>query len=378
MEHWILPCAGLLAVVVAFPLFVRAFKISKVSWSSSTRSTGWRTSADFTLNRSHHLAPAPILVLLVLVASLVSAHSGAAERPDRLVFAWPDGATAEVTYAIEGWRRQGGTSTTVRRSMKYQMRVAWKKGGRRVIVERIWPNVPSRHERAARERTSLFGSKLGPSNSALQNLVDDLPEYVPLLHVSRDGRLVSVSGEGQIDARLKQALAESEANHATRRQLNALVNDQALYDQSVQAWGVLVTAWAGRHLEDDFAFEDRSGADVPGKPMRVEVPGHGRFEGWVPCTDAGAASGDARCVKLRWSASPQGDDAKAAVEALEERAIDDLELTREITVVTDPRTLLPYSTVDHLVAKRTLRRGTETLEAAEEMTRRRTFVWSLP
>ena len=95
----------------------------------------------------------------------------------------------------------------------------------------------------------------------------------------------------------------------------------------------------------------------------------------MSCTDDAGGDGTGRCVRLRWLASPQGADAERAVEALEERPVGDFRLTREITVVVDPATLLPYSTYDHLEASRVLPGN---IEAAEEITRTRRFVWTLP
>ncbi|MEM9557553.1 MAG: hypothetical protein AAGC60_25060 [Acidobacteriota bacterium] len=317
-----------------------------------------------------------VLILSCLVAVPLAAQGADPERPERLVFAWPDGAEAEVTYSVNGWRRNGGNTTSVRRTMKYRMIVrahgALDEG--ELEVERVWPG---RSDKGTSEtsKDSLFGKLRKPWTSGVQTLIDDLPELVPRLRVTADGRLASIGGMDEIEQRRDRALDEAQADAATRRQVNALVSEESLYLMSVQSWAALVTIWHGRHLGDDFPFGDRSGADVPSEPLRVEVPGNGRFDGWVPCTDDETAQ---RCVKLHWSAAPQGEDAEEAVEALEGQSLDDLELTREITVVVEPTTLLPHSTVDVLKAKRTVRRGSETMESSEEMTRTRRFSWTVP
>lgn len=312
-----------------------------------------------------------VLIVASLAAVSLQAQVAGPARPERLAFAWPDGAEAEVTYSVEGWRRHGGTTTTVTRTLTYRMlvRATGTQGKREFEVERIWPKLPDK------PKSSLFGTSGFHRSSAVQTLVDDLPELVPRLRVSGDGRLLSIGGMDDIAKRRDRALEESGADPVTRRQVNALSSEEALYLLSVQTWAGLVTVWNGRRLDDDFPFGDRSGADVPSEPLRVEIPGRGRFDGWVACNDDDA---DRRCVQLHWSAAPRGKDAEEALEALERRPLDDLDLEREITVVVDPATLLPYSTVDHLKAKRTLKRGSETLESAEEMTRSRRFSWTLP
>ena len=291
-------------------------------------------------------------------------------RPETLTFAWPVGACAEVSYSVSGWRKNGESTATFQRMQSYELQVreVATRGGAKYEIKRVWSDLAA----PGKSSTSLFDRRMRKGLGALQNLVDDLPEYVPILRVNADGQLVSVGGLDEIEARLEKALAQSEAGPVERRQLASLTGEDALHAVSHQTWAALVTIWNGLHLEDDFPIEDRSGADVPGKRMRVEVPGRGTFEGWVPCR---SDETEERCVRLRWSASPQGADAEKAVEALEKRSVGDFRLTREITVVVDPATLLPYSTVDHLEASRVL---TGNVEAAEEITRTRRFVWSLP
>lgn len=313
------------------------------------------------------------MVTALLGAGLHAQPAGplAAQPATQLTFAWTDGATAEVTYSVDGWRKNGGTTTTIRRMSKYDLRVrvADDLGDGAVYeIRRIWPALQTR----VHSPSSLFGKPIGHKN-ALQNLIDDVPEFVPLLRVNEEGQLVSIGGTEEIDARLELALEESEANAATRRQAEALLSEESLHVMSHQTWASLVTLWNGRNLED-FPIGDRSSADVPSEPLRVEVPGKGTLEGWTPCHEEDA---EELCVRLKWSASPQGDDAEEALEALERRAIDGLRLTREITVVVDPVTLLPYSTVDVLKANRTIQ-GRSELSSSEEVTRTRAFSWTLP
>lgn len=314
----------------------------------------------------------PLLPLLAL-AMLASASAAwsADPRPEVLTFAWPAGASADVTYSVEGWRKNGDSTTTLQRMQSYELQVreAATRGGAKFEIERVWSDLGT----TSKPSSSLFDRRMRTGLSALQNLVDDLPEYVPILRVNAGGQLVSVGGMDEIEARLEKALAQSKAGPVERRQMASLTGEDALHAMSHQAWAALVTLWNGRRI-DDFPIEDRSAADVPGESMRVEVPGRGTFEGWVSCGD-GDSDDEERCVSLRWSASPQGADAEEAVEALEERSVGDLRLTREITIVADPSTLLPYSTVDHLEASRVLPGN---VEASEEMTRTRRFVWALP
>ena len=330
------------------------------------------------LFRRNVWVPGGSLPCVVLLLALGAPVSSADPRPETLNFAWPDGARADVTYTVDGWRKNGSSTTTLHRMQTYELQVREiaTRGGAKLEIERVWPELTAPIEPG--KSRSLFGRemKMGGGLGALQTLVDDLPEYVPILRVNAEGQLVSVGGLDEIEARPDKAFAESEAGPVERRQMASLTSEDALHTMSHQAWAGLVTIWNGLHLEDDFPIEDRSGADVPGQPMRVEVPGRGTFEGWVPCTDAETTTGgEERCVRLRWSASPQGADVEEAMEALEVRPVGDLRLTREITVVVDPATLLPYSTVDHLEASRVLPGN---VEASEEITRTRRFDWTLP
>ncbi|MEM7050915.1 MAG: hypothetical protein AAF604_14700 [Acidobacteriota bacterium] len=323
------------------------------------------------------LALPPILLCGLLVVVL-SPQPGLAEQPTHLTFAWPAGATAEVSYSVEGWRQSGTSRTTLQRQMKYRLRVSARNGEPGMVVERLWPTVPAPRRPTSGQQKSFFGSLPRPTNSAVQALVDDLPELVERLEIAADGRLLSVDGGKDLETRIANALADSEADAGTRLQIESLTTDESLFQLSKQAWAALVTAWLDRDLAQGFPFSDRSDAETPSVSKTVEVPASGRFAGWVPCDEDERASGESSCVELHWSAAPQGEDAKEAVEALERRSLQGLELTREVTVVADPATLLPYSTIDHLEAKRTLQQGSETIESSESMTRRRRFIWTHP
>lgn len=287
--------------------------------------------------------------------------------PAVLTFAWPDGARATVRYSVEGWRQEGSTKSSVQRTLHYDMDVRHEGSGGQVVITRHWDRVPGLANR--------LGGFRFRSEGALQQLVDDAPEIVPTLRVSAEGELLSVGGGEALRERLEEVLDEGDTNPVTAVRVRPLFENAGLFLLSSQSWRGMVSVWAGRHPERDFPIVDTSGAHVPGAPRRVRVPGRGEMLGRVPCLETET---ELRCVQLRWSASPRGADAEAAIEHLEARGTDDLALTRTVTLVADPATLLPYSTRDHLTARRVIDRGGEEIEASEEMTRTRRFEWTLP
>ena len=186
----------------------------------------------------------PLISVILLHAFLVVAASPAwcdDARPGTLTFAWPEGARADVTYSVEGWRKNGASTTTLQRMQMYELEVrgAATRGGANLEIERIWPELTA----PSKPATNLFGKKIGGGVGALQNLVDDLPEYVPILRVNGDGQLVSVGGLDEIEARLEKALTESEAGPVERRQMASLTSEDALHAMSHQTWAALVTLW---------------------------------------------------------------------------------------------------------------------------------------
>lgn len=313
----------------------------------------------------------PFLLLLPLGlggSPGVSAASPPAAGPPsgdvRLTFAWPDGAEAEVSYELRARRQRGTSSSTITRLTRYRLAVT--RSGERTLIERHWPeSKPSEPNPAP--------AWIAATEGELQALIDDLPEKVPRWIATADGRLDEIGGAQEVlAAAVHAAQSAKQLSPATRLAALTLFTPEAQLDVSRQSFSALVGIWAGRRLVSDLPYRTRTEGPVPGHAGSVDLEGKGSFLGWVPCTPDAE---EARCVQLRWQADPMDDDVKDALAQLGQRDVAAISMTREVTLVTEPATLLPHRTEDVLKASGTAHGPSGPVETDEEIVRTRSFRW---
>ncbi len=258
------------------------------------------------------------LLLACQVASLGCAHAPASAPPSpspvALRFAWPDGFTAEVLARQE----QESWGSDPVRSVSRRTLLTARQGQDLVVRSRTVPGEEGRRRRAA------------------ERLTDGLGEVV-----RRDGTFVRADGvEGALD--LVRHGGEVPADVARRGLERSLATD----------WEILVGAWAGRSF-------------VPGQPQHKPFAGSVplmataetrfdvalTFEGWTPCS---TEETEPRCVELRYHARTAPSDRAATLARIGQviaatpgrPVVREFEDDLDVTVVTEPATLVPHRIVD--------------------------------
>jgi hypothetical protein len=261
--------------------------------------------------------PSSLLALLLLAAGCAHAGPASAERspraaPVRLTFAWPDGFRAEVLVRHQSQIRSDPPAGVVARRVLSTIR---RDGEIWVATRDIVP-------------------------------MGDGQDLVKALRV-RDEVVQVVDARGAFlrAERLDRALPPPNALDEQAREAlrHALARDAA------EDWEVTVGAWAGQTLEEGRPLHKLFPGAVPLLPMAdslLDVE-YG-LEGRVPCTPEAT---ERRCVALYYRAQPAASDRAAtldrvlAVTATGDRRTEYFRGTFEVTLITEPDTLVPHRIV---------------------------------
>lgn len=284
-----------------------------------------------------------VLASLVAVA-LPAASLAAQEAADSvsLRFGWPAGMAARVE---QEWSRvQHGPerrdSTSVRTA--YRLRVAAHPEGRLLQVDSF--------------EVLTGGAAAASSGDGAEAMIARLGSFLPSYIVSPDGEFVRIVDLARMQAAMDTLFAPLRAElDSAPPQLAALfanaTSAEALTRSAAQEWNLVAGTWVGADWEIGAAYEFRNEEPIPLLPGRT-VPMNYEFGAVerVPCTDDATEAG---CVVLVMRSAPDS-AALAAVmqdfftailpsERAEFEVLRNMRTVNELTVVSDPRTLQPYS-----------------------------------
>lgn len=284
----------------------------------------------------------PLLALLALAAAALPGCAGqsAAARAGpgdsaALRFGWPEGLRMRVAMRHQSWRGgQPPTGALVRHL---------------VTVERR-------------------GDELWIRNADVHGEGDE-PDLEQNLRAGE--ALIQVVGRDG-DFRRAEGLAEAAALLAPGAEAERGRLRDTLARVTAQDWEATVGAWRGRTLSAG-ALQRKEVAGgvplVPGVPARLEVQ-YG-LEALVPCEEEGT---ERRCAALVYQGEPAGSDRAAQLSGLraffqhedEKAELEDFRARFQITLVTDPATLLPRRMVVREELRLRLRLGDGRVREIEE------------
>lgn len=254
-----------------------------------------------------------LAMAIALACTLAAAEGPPAEPGVTLRFAWPE--------RMEGRRvekRQGRASGEVVRQSALRIE---RRGAESFLVAKP---ASAEEEQAATDR-------------------QDPPE--PPLVAGSGGRFVRLEGldalaeqEAAFQVGLASSKAEAEAARKGARERMGQVAAEAR-----EQWSYQVEAWVGRTLQIGFPLETTGRvpvATVPGLEVEQRVVLAARK--WVSCAPGGI---DRDCLEMTLKADAGPDAFRKGLVAAEGKAakgFEDGSLAVEVTLVTDPRTLLPW------------------------------------
>jgi hypothetical protein len=280
---------------------------------------------------------AAAILALALAALPASAGAQASRKKPEVValrFAWPEKLESQVTYRSTRTRTGQPTTSSVTRFTQLAARDGerFRLTVRGVRLEGDLPVPPG---------TSVTAADLAAASEAMVQVV------------TAEGELAAIEGTDAFRALLVKAL---EAAKIPKEQLDRAVamGEVAMKSESQESWNLAVGFW----IEADLDLGERYGLEneaeiplLPGTTARYEVEfGVARK---VPCA---AGEKALRCVEISLRSVPDPDVMPRITTALVERlagpeakipanAIQDVAIENELTLVTEPATLVPHRLV---------------------------------
>lgn len=203
-----------------------------------------------------------------------------------------------------------------------------------------------------------------------------VPDWV----IDRNGKLVGVEGGDRARAGvMKEVDALVGLGPVPRAQLLDFVSDAQLQAAAAEAWNMHVGMWAGADLAAGEVYTMTAPTPIPALGTTVTLRTESRYEGRVPCDVADTQN---RCVKLATRSWLDDQEIKEAMAKLVGNLaapgtgpapITGLEMTTDITLVTEAATLEPHQVVMRRDTKMTMTENGAAVESGGTETR--TWTW---
>ena len=300
--------------------------------------------------RTGIVAGAALAALLAPACSL-SAQAAPADSVT-LRFAWPVGTEARVRYT-ELHERQGDGGPPTRIEIEGELSMHVHEDQRGLLIEHLDPFV------ARFQATPPLGPD-DPQRLVYARLGTPTPHYV----VSPEGSILAVEGAPALAAAIS-ALVGPAAPQSGASLARELLNPPLLLGAARERWNALVGMWLGISLKVGEPLVAESEETNPLVPS-VVLPHLYQFElaGMEPCGDTVPAAART-CARVEMTSLP--DPAQLAQimnQALVDMGLpnlsfDGLAQHTQLSLLTDPETLLPYELVMSKLVEGILKDGAE-------------------
>lgn len=273
---------------------------------------------------------------IALAAAPLRAQAPAADSV-LLRFAWPVGTEARVAYT-QVIEREGDSDRPIRVEIEGEYTLHVHQHPQGLLIEHLDPL-------AIRLQASPPFDPTDPRGAIYSRLGTPTPHYV----VSPEGRLLGVDGVPALAAAITAIFAPGSAQAgALDPLLRELLNEPLLAGTARERWNALVGMW----LDASLKVGEVSGAEAEeANPLlpSVVLPYVYEFRlvGTEPCGASGPAAAK-RCARLQMLSLPDPAQlaqvmSKALVDmGFPNLSFDGLAQHSQVTLLTDPETLLPY------------------------------------
>lgn len=276
-----------------------------------------------------------------------------------LIFAWPPGLEASVTTTQTRDRTVGDTPTKSSMTLRYSFQTASEGETLRLDFADASLEISSDSE---------------PAMKSLQTeMTARIAELMPSYSVTKAGEFVGIHDLAAFQRNLRETLASAfeefdpEAVQQAMQVVDAMTTEAVLASKAAEEWNVIVGAWAGGELEvgAEYVFSSKEPvAMFPGEEILMNYTFSAN--GFAPCRRGGE---ELRCVELEMRSTADPEDtgrmiegflSKFAGEALQATPVfTSLEVENVISVLTEPATLVPHSSLTTKTIRGTLSIGGE-------------------
>ena len=298
------------------------------------------------------LASRLLVALACAVAAVGPARAAQESAGDSVTlrFAWPLETEARVSYTQVIEREgEGPDPTRLELEGEYVMHVHEHPSG--FLVEHLAP------------LATRFGSSPPlASNDPHRAVYSTIGMLVPHYVVSAEGELLGVERLPELAAAVMAAIAPLEPDSAETRSLMAeLVDEARLTGQARERWNALVGAWQDAELQVGVPGATESEETNPLVPS-VVLPYLSRFEleDMEPC-----GAPEESCARVAMVSFPNPIELTRTInEALQNMGMGHLSFDRlvqreEVSLLTDPETLLPHELTTSKLVEGSLREAGE-------------------
>lgn len=288
----------------------------------------------------------PFLFLSLLLFGSTTVQSQEVVDTVSLRFDWPVGLTAHVE---QEWFREKSIGTgvdSVLVASKHRMQVLAHPNGRLIRTDSM---VIPQLEAARND-----------SNAFIQRMFSQLGVLTPSYVVNTQGEFVELADVARMKAAVDSLFAPvleqlGSLPPQAKALFESILSEQTLTASAAQEWNAMVGTWVGADWEVGAVYEYDADEPSPVLPGLV-LPMHYQFSAVerVPCTEDAEAL---ECAELRMTSTPDPAAMREAVKKILGQmgatqdggevlsALESMEVETELTVVTNPATLLPYLVV---------------------------------
>lgn len=258
-----------------------------------------------------------------------------------LQFNWPDVLEGSVDYSYETIKQQGGSESVITLTGTSDIR-ATKSDGSYTLDS---------FNHVIHDLTDD-----GSMSDFSKQLMEKIGSVSTTAIISPDGVMESVTGMESVVDDLKKELINLTADLAQEVQaslklmVDDALSDEKLLEQAQTNWDSNVGQWIGAELESGFVYEVEYGTPIALLDnQKIPTKGFYRYLGPVKCTEA---SETADCANLNYTSELDADVTSKVLDLIYERWQTPrpegirLAIEYEVTVITDPDTLVPYQTRD--------------------------------
>ena len=276
-----------------------------------------------------------------------------AQVVDSATFKWADGASADMAYTITGSRDQSAGAYDFARSATYSMSAASADGS--VIITRTDPKTTS-----SMTKPALRGLEL-------QNWIDDLVTIVPSFTVTNSGVFSAVGGVTEVEASGKLLLSGAGIPTEVQSQFAGIFSDTALYGLMGDHWTWAVSWWRGQPIINEKEFGHTTTVPMPLLGGKIDMIMSAKMTTNVSCN--GGVT-ETHCVKINATSKPNEEQINALLQG--HPNLSEVVSLAEVTLVTDPKGLIPYSLTIRRLSKL---KTTQGVVDKEDITRNWTWLW---
>jgi len=302
---------------------------------------------------SYSWIAASALLIAAVAAAPAAEQSAKAQDTANLRFAWPNDLKADVLFKSKRTKMQGSQSHVVSMNGRFRITTSPVRDGLKISTKDFTVDVDG-----------------GPNGAAaqIQKLLLKAASTPPDFVVSRDGDFVRVDGLEEFRSNLMGALSDLTADlpDQAKAQVNQIMSQvlskELLEANMASSWNRDVGSWLGADLDQGDVYEAELSYALP-MFGNIEVPliATFQFHGRVPCTASDTAKS---CVDLEMQTFVNSERLSEALAGFisqfapgQAPAVDALELTTTVRLITEPGTLLPHRMQSTKVTSVTMTHG---------------------